>query len=255
MALVSAFHGKTLGALATTSKALFRTPFLGALLNVTHVPINDLVTLKAVFAASKFTGDEIAGLIIEPIQGEGGIHICTNEYLQAARKLCDEYGSLLIFDEVQSGMGRTGKYFFACEHANVVPDLMAIGKAFGGGVMPSACACGTDDVWKKYIENPFIMTTTFGGNPLAMAASIATINVILTEKLTDAAEIRGKQFMDGLRALQKQFPEIIKEVRGRGLMIGLEFITNDLGCLFSKGLYSRNVLVSGTLGMCCVCIM
>jgi len=242
---VNAFHGKTLGALSTTSKSLFRKPFL-PLLNVTHAPFNDSKHMEKLFKASKFTGNDIACIILEPIQGEGGIYIACDEYLRTCRRLCDEYGAVLVFDEVQSGMGRTGRWW-GCDHAGVVPDLIAIGKAFGGGVQPAGACFGTQKVWEKYVEEPFIMTTTFGGNPLAMAAAIATVNVIQQEGLLHKATTRGDQMMTGLRKLKAEFPSVIADVRGRGLMVGVEFCTNDIGVLFSKGIFARGVLVSGTL--------
>lgn len=124
---------------------------------------------------------------------------------------------------------------------------MAIAKGFGGGVMPAGACVGTREVWEAYIENPFIHTTTFGGNPLAMAAAIATMFVIHSEKLRNAARQRGDQMLAGLRRLKDSYPSIIADVRGRGLMIGIEFQTNEHGYEFSKGLFGRGVLVAGTL--------
>jgi len=246
VACVNAFHGKTLGALATTSKSVFRKPFLGALLDVVHVPFNDIHSLTETFKASQFAGNDIAGFIIEPIQGEGGIHMASDDYLKTARKLCDQFGACLIFDEIQSGMGRSGKWF-ASEYAGVVPDIITLGKAVGGGVMPVAACGGRAAIWSKYIENPFVLTTTFGGNPAAMAATIATINVILQEQLLQAARERGDQLMAGFSKLASEFPEVIGEVRGRGLMIGIEFADNDAGVEWAKQMFSRFVLTSGTL--------
>jgi len=246
VAAVNAFHGKTLGALSCTSKAVFRAPFVGTFCQTTHVPFNDIASLRQVFASSKFTGNEIAGLILEPIQGEGGIHVGTAEYMRAAREICDEYGAMLIFDEVQSGMGRTGKWW-ACQHWGVCPDLMAIGKGFGGGVAAAGACVGTEQVWAKYVENPFLFTTTFGGNPLALSASIATINVLIQENLLEAATARGNQFLTGLRRLQAEYPDLIKDIRGTGLMIGIEFKGNETGVDFSRLMFARKVLVSGTL--------
>ncbi|MCX7916447.1 MAG: aminotransferase class III-fold pyridoxal phosphate-dependent enzyme, partial [Verrucomicrobiae bacterium] len=157
------FHGKSLGSLGGTSKAVFREPFL-PLLNWTHVPFGDADALEMVLDCGEFTGDRVAAVVIEPIQGEGGINVAPPGYLRRARELCDRYGALLILDEIQCGMGRTGK-MFCCEHDGVVPDLMALGKGFGGGVMPIGAVVGTPRTWQKYIENPFLHTTTFGGNP------------------------------------------------------------------------------------------
>lgn len=243
---IGAFHGKTIGALSATSKAAYRVPFHGAMLDFTHLPLNDISALEAHFEGSDFTGHAIAAVILEPVQGEGGINVCTNDYMKAARRLCTQYGACLIFDEVQTGMGRTGKWW-GCDHAQVAPDLMAVGKAFGGGIMPTGACIGTPRVWEKYIENPFLMTTTFGGNPLAMAAAIATMEVIHSEHLVEASREKGDYFLYRLKRLQASFPMIVKEARGLGLMLGLEFLSNEVGYRFSAGLFKRGVLVSGTL--------
>merc|ERR1712063_216105 len=246
VATTGAFHGKTLGSLSGTSKAAYRAPFRGALLDFTHLPLNDISALEAHFEGSDFTGHQIAGVLLEPVQGEGGINITSVDYMRAARRLCTQYGACLIFDEVQTGMGRTGK-MWGCDHANVVPDIMAVGKGFGGGVMPVGACIGTAKVWEKYIENPFIMTTTFGGNPLAMAAAIAAMEVVHTEGLVQQSKDKGDYFIYRLKRLQAQFPLIILEARGLGLMLGLEFHTNEYGYKFSSGTFKRGVLVSGTL--------
>jgi len=246
LATINAFHGKTLGSLACTSKEKFRAPFIGVLCETCHVPYNNLFLLQQAFESAEGTGERFACFIVEPIQGEGGIHVATAEYLKGARKLCDQYGTMLIFDEVQSGMGRTGKWW-ACEHSDVCPDLMAIGKAFGGGIMPVGACIGTDKVWEKYVADPFLITTTFGGNPLALSASIATINVILDEKLLESAEVRGSFFLSELKRLKEKYPLYLKEVRGKGMMIGIEFMTNQMGIEFSKRMFAKNILVAGTL--------
>lgn len=244
--ILGAFHGKTMGALSATSKSVFRKAFGPGLLSFSHVPVNDCEALRRIFEASRFTGNEIAGFIVEPVLGEGGIHICTDEYLKLARSLCDEYGARLIFDEVQSGMGRTGQWW-ACQHSGVVPDLVAIGKAFGGGVTAAGAVVGTKEVWEKYFDNPFLFTTTFGGNPVAMAAAIATIHEIESKGLIKAAADKGEYLRMQLEGLRSRFPHIIKEVRGKGLMLGLEFPSDDIGYAFSRGVFARRVLLSGTL--------
>lgn len=246
IACVNGFHGKTLGSLSCTSKSAFRSPFLHSLNKTIHCAFNDCEALTNAFKVANSTGDLIAGVLIEPIQGEGGIHVGTAEFLRTARRLCDENGAMLIFDEVQSGMGRTGRWW-ACEHSNVIPDLMAIGKAFGGGVMPAGACVGNDRAWEKYIQNPFLFTTTFGGNPLAMAAAIATLAVIHRNQLHLGAFTKGEYFMKGLRRLMSEFPDIVQEIRGCGLMIGIEFQTNEFGIEFSKNMLEERILVAGTL--------
>jgi putrescine aminotransferase len=241
---IGAFHGKTLGALGGTSKAFFREPFL-PLLNWMHVPFGDVDALRMVLASGDFTGDRVAAVVIEPIQGEGGIVVAPPGYLAAAREICDQYGAMLIFDEVQSGMGRSGK-MFCCEHDGVTPDLMALGKGFGGGVMPIGAVVGTQKTWQKYIDNPFLHTTTFGGNPLACAAAIATIHVLLEEDLPRQATEKGEYLLKHMNALAAKYPKVMKLARGRGLMLGMEFTDNDLGYKVASELFSRQILISGT---------
>ena len=241
---VGAFHGKTMGSLGGTSKAFFREPFL-PLLGWTHVPFGDIDALAMVLKCGDFTGDRVAAVVIEPIQGEGGINVAPPGYLPKARELCDEYGAMLIFDEVQSGMGRTGK-MFACEHDGVTPDLMALGKGFGGGVMPIGAVVGTPKTWQKYVDNPFLHTTTFGGNPVACAAAIATIHVILEEDLPKQAGEKGEYLLKNMNQMAARHPGIMKLARGRGLMIGMEFTDNDLGYKVATALFARNILISGT---------
>jgi len=241
---IGAFHGKSLGSLGGTSKAFFREPFL-PLLNWMHVPFGDVEALRMVVASGDFTGDRVAAVVIEPIQGEGGIVVAPPGYLKAAREICDQYGCMLVFDEVQSGMARSGK-MFCCEHDGVTPDLMALGKGFGGGVMPIGAVVGTPKTWQKYIENPFLHTTTFGGNPLACAAAIATIHVLLEENLAQAAAEKGEYLLKHMNALAAKYPKVMKLARGRGLMLGMEFTDNDLGYKVATELFSRQILISGT---------
>lgn len=241
---VGAFHGKSLGSLGGTSKAVFREPFL-PLLHWTHLPWGDTELLAKMMRTFDFTGDRVAAVVIEPIQGEGGINVAPPGYLQAARELCDRYGAMLVFDEIQSGMGRSGR-MFACEHDDVAPDLMALGKGFGGGVMPIGAVVGTPQTWQRYIENPFLHTTTFGGNPVACAAAIATINVLLEEDLPRQAAEKGEFLLARFAELGAKFPRLLVEWRGRGLMLGLEFADNELGYEVAKELFARRILIGGT---------
>lgn len=241
---IGAFHGKSLGSLGGTSKAFFREPFL-PLLNWTHVPFGDADALAMVLKSGDFTGDRVAAVVLEPIQGEGGIVVAPPGYLKRARELCDEFGAVLVFDEVQSGMGRSGK-MFCCEHDGVTPDLMALGKGFGGGVMPIGAVVGTPRTWQKYVENPFLHTTTFGGNPVACAAAIATIHVLLEEDLPRQAGEKGEYLLKHMNALAAKHPKVMKLARGRGLMLGMEFQDNDLGYKVATELFARQILISGT---------
>jgi putrescine aminotransferase len=241
---IGGFHGKTLGSLGGTSKAVFREPFL-PLGHWTHVPFGNIEALRSVVESADFSGEKVAAFVVEPVQGEGGINVAPSGYLAAAREICDKYGALLIFDEIQSGMGRTGKMFY-CDYEGVVPDLMALGKAFGGGVMPIGACVGTAKTWEKYIDNPFLHTTTFGGNPLACAAAIATINVLVDEDLPGQAAAKGQYMIPKLDALAARYPDVMKASKGIGLMLGMEFTGNDTGYAVAKELFARKILISGT---------
>ncbi|MGH9551396.1 MAG: aminotransferase class III-fold pyridoxal phosphate-dependent enzyme, partial [Terriglobales bacterium] len=210
-----------------------------------HVPFGNLDALKTFMESCDFSGDRIAAVVLEPIQGEGGINVAPEGYLAGARELCDKFGAMLVFDEIQSGMGRTGK-MFACDHDNIAPDLMALGKGFGGGVMPIGACVGTEKTWEKYIENPFLHTTTFGGNPLACSAAIATIHVLLEENLLEEAAEKGAYILQRLEEIKSTAPQLLLGARGRGLMLGMEFSNHEFGYEVAKNLFARNILISGT---------
>lgn len=246
IATTRGFHGKSMGSLSATAKGVFRRPFLPLVPGFRHVPYGDAAAIEMMLESCAFVGEDVAAVILEPIQGEGGVIIPSDDYLPQVRELCDHYGALLILDEVQTGMGRTGK-MFACEHVNVVPDILCLAKALGGGVMPIGAIVAREKIWDKLIDNPFLHTTTFGGNPVCCAAAIATINVLLEEKLPERAAESGKYLMGELQKVVGRYPDVVQELRGRGLMIGIEFQTNELGYEVAKGLFKYGVLVAGTL--------
>lgn len=240
VATINAFHGKTFGALSVTGRALFCEPFKPLLPSVTHVPFGDISALEAVIT------ERTAAVILEPIQGEGGIIVPPDDYLLKVRRLCDGQGTLLICDEVQTGLGRTGR-MFACEHYGVVPDILTIAKALGGGVMPIGAFIARTAVWDKFCISPFLHTSTFGGNPLACAAANAAIEVLLTENLAECALVSGAYFMERLQVLAKKYPEVITAVRGKGLMLGVEFTKEGIGGFLMAELISQGILVAYTL--------
>jgi putrescine aminotransferase len=236
---INAFHGKTLGSLSVTGRPQFRTPF-EPLLDATFVPYGDAAAIADAIDA------ETAAVILEPVQGEGGVNVPPNGYLTEVRRLCSERGALLVFDEVQTGLGRTGA-MFGCDHEGVVPDVMNLGKALSGGVIPCAAFTSTDEIWRAFHPNPFYHTSTFGANPLATTAAAATITTIRDEGLVERAARTGEYFLSGLRALAERFPESIRDVRGRGLLIGVEIVDAARGERLAHRLFDRNVLVAHTL--------
>lgn len=238
----AAFHGKTLGALSLMGKAVFREavePLLGP---VWRVPFGDAAAVDAIL---RDHAAQIAGVMMEPIQGEAGAVVPPDDYWPALRDMCDRYGVLLIADEVQTGLGRTGR-LWGVDHWGVAPDIITSAKALGGGVMPIGAVAGRSEVWQALEPNPFLHTSTFGGNPLACAAAIASIHVILRERLWERAERIGKQFTDGIEDLANRHPRVLSGVRGRGLLIGMIFPDNETGYKVASGLFKRGVLVAGT---------
>lgn len=241
-----AFHGKSLGSLSATAKGMFRKPFLPLVPGFKHIPFGDIDMMRKTFATCASVGEDVAGVLLEPIQGEGGIILPPPDYLRQVRELCDEYDALLVLDEVQTGMGRTGK-MFASELYGVVPDILCLAKAFGGGVMPAGAVVGNEKAFKNLFPNPFMHTTTFGGNPLACAAAIATIDVLLEEKLPERADEAGRHLLAGLKQAAVGHEDKVMEIRGVGLMIGIEFHRDEVGYEVSKGMFDEGVLVAGTL--------
>lgn len=241
-----AFHGKSLGALSVMGKAIFRKPFQPLLEDVYFANFGDARDMEREFKKRHDLGEDVAAAILEPVQGEAGAIVPPDGYLQRVREICDKYNALLIFDEVQTGMGRTGKVF-AGEHWDVVPDILCLGKALGGGVMPLSCFMSTPKIWKVLEDNPFVHSSTFGGNPLACVAGIAALNVMLEEDLPGQAAAKGEYLLKHLRSFRALHPEVVRAVRGKGLLIGIEFFDAKVGYRFAANLFRRGVLVAGTL--------
>jgi putrescine aminotransferase len=235
------YHGKTIGALSTTGREKYRKRFEPLMPGVTFVPYGDSEA-----AANQIDGST-AAMIVEPIQGEGGIILPPDGYLASLRESCDRHGALLIFDEVQSGLGRAGS-LFACNHEGIAPDIMTLAKALGGGIMPIGATLGTPALFESmFSENPLAHTSTFGGNPLACAAAIKALEILQRDDYAEKSRVRGAQMKQGFEQIQARYPEIVAEVRGRGLMIGLEFAIDEVGELVVAQLLKRGVCVAYAL--------
>jgi len=245
---VKAFHGKTMGALSMMGKMDFRQP-AGVLYGgpVFHVPFGDADAVEQQLDICKKVGIDLAAVLMEPIQGEAGAIVPPDNFWPRVRELTRQYGVLLIADEVQTGMGRTGK-LWGLDHWEVVPDILAVAKSLGGGVMPVSAFCSTKEIWECMMyPNPFIHTTTTGGNALACSAAIAAIHVTLRECIWEQAAAKGEYLMPRLNALAEQYPQIFDKITGKGLLIGMHFHDPEIGYKVAAGLFKRGVLVAGTL--------
>ncbi len=218
------FHGRTTGALSLTWTQKYRKPFQDWLPTVEYVAYNDIDAARGAITEST------AAVVVEPIQGEGGVHPAADGYLQALRERCDQTGAMLIIDEIQTGFGRTGEWF-GFEHAGIAPDIIAVGKAIAGG-LPMGAVC-----WRE-AHGPIGRAThgsTFGGNPLACAAAVAAISAIRDEGLVEKARVNGEWFIKELAGLELRG---VRQLRGRGLMVGLELrgrVTPVLKALQEEG--------------------
>ena len=242
---IGGFHGKSMGSLSLMGKASFREPFQSGLQDVRFVPYGDATALEDELRRCDAVGTYVAGVVLEPVQGEAGGVVPPDDYLPRARAACTEFGALLIADEIQTGMGRTGK-LWGVDHWDVVPDIMCLGKSLGGGVMPLSAFIASPTVWEVMIPNPIIHSTTFGGNPLACAAGLAAIQVTLAEDLPGQAAAKGDFLLRELAALQRKYPQVLAEAHGKGLLIGMEFPVQEIGWQVAAGLFKRGVLVAGT---------
>ena len=238
---IGAYHGKTMGALSVTGREVYRKPFEPMLPGAVFAPFNDADAIDAAIT------DKTAAVILEPVQGEGGIQVPSDDYFPRVREICDRHGVYLIADEVQTGLGRTGK-LFAVEHWNVKPDILILAKALGGGVMPIGATLATEAIWAKvFRENPFIHTTTFGGGEMACAAALAALEVTIEDDLPARAAENGAYFLRGLKQIAAAHPNILKEARGLGLMLGVEFTDSDIGKLVIGTMVHRGVIAAYTL--------
>ena len=207
----NSFHGRTLGSLSATAQKKFHTGFKPLLPGFKYIPFNDLPS------AQKAITPKTCAILVEPLQGEGGVNLPDPSYIKGLKKLCKKHGILLIFDEVQTGFGRTGK-LFAYELYNTKPDIMTLAKALGGGVAIGALA-GTNRVMKSFV--PGTHAATFGGNPLACSAALATLKVLTGKNFLAKAQKTGSYFLEQLKKIARENP-IVKEARGTGMFLALE---------------------------------
>ncbi len=239
LSTVKAYHGHTGFALSANGKEHYRNYCEPLMPGFEFVPFNDLKAMEDA------VDDDTASIIVEPVQGEAGIYIGSNDYLQGLRKLCDQRGILLIFDEIQTGFGRTGK-LFACQWSGVVPDILTVAKSLGGGVYPNASVLyrGDGPLGTFVDANPDFHPSSTGGSDLGCRVSSAVLDYIVENKLWENAEQRGRRFREALLEMKRQNPKIIKDIRGIGLMVGIEYIHEFLGPMMADALAKHGVFAA-----------
>jgi acetylornithine/succinyldiaminopimelate/putrescine aminotransferase len=232
---VNGYHGHTGFALSAGGRAAFRQPFEPLMPEFVQVPFGDIDALEGV------VDEQTAAVLLEPIQGEGGIVVPPPGYLQGARALCDRSGALLVLDEIQTGLGRTGRWW-ASEHYGVVPDIMTTAKSLGGSLVSIAATVFSEELREFLIPNPFIHLSTFGGSDLACAVALEVLAVIEETGLVSHAAAMGERLFAGLRPLVAKYPEVVAEVRGLGLMAGIQYTEDSFGPRMSYHLARHGVL-------------
>lgn len=233
------FHGRTYMTLSLSSKKLYREPFEPLYPWAIMVPFNDIHTTRGIMS------DDVAAIIVEPIQGEGGIRPSKPGFLKELKDLAHEYGALLIADEIQTGMGRTGKWF-CCEHYDFVPDIMTMGKGIASG-MPLGGFIASKELMSEFSDPPLIHCSTFAGNPVCCAAGVATIKVIEEENLLNNVQDRGKELISGMNKLKDKYSNIIKDVRGLGLLTALEMNNPEDAMTFVSKVKALGATLSWTM--------
>ncbi len=239
---INAFHGKTMGALSVSGREAFQTPFQPLLEGFARVPYGELDGLDEAL-------QDAAAFVVEPVQGEGGVNVPPDGYLRAVRDACDRSGALFVADEVQTGFGRCG-YRFGVDREGVVPDVMTLAKGLSGGVIPVGAFISRPDIWNRaFGKAPLVHTSTFGGSELACAAALAAMDVLEEDRLVDNARERGAQLAAGARTIAAEFPEVIREVRGLGLLVGVELTSEGYGGWIIPEMLKSGVTVAWTLNL------
>jgi putrescine aminotransferase len=243
VAMTGGFHGKTMGALSVTARPHYREPFAPLLPHIQFVPFGDLTALGEALAHDPHR----TVVLLEPVQAEGGVRIPPAGYLVEVSRLCTERGALLVLDEIQTGLGRLGAWWGA-DLAGVSPDVLLTGKILGGGVMPVGGVVATDEVFAPLDADPLLHSSTFAGSPLAAAAVSATVGVLRAEGLVDRAAQLGPRVLEAAReAVDRHCPHLVNEVRGCGLLIGIDTVSGEAATELLIALLDEGVIPSYSL--------
>jgi len=230
-----AYHGHTGFALSAIGREVYKKPFSPVMPGFKQVPYNDLEALEEAMT------EDTAAVLMEPVQGEGGVHPARDDYLHGLRQLCDQYEAMLILDEIQTGLGRTGK-MFCCEHTGVVPDIMTLGKSLSGGIYPVTATVYREELGDFLIPYPFIHLSTFGGSDLGCMVGLAVIEYLMEHNIPKHARLMGERFQAGFQQLKEKYSDLLIETRQKGLMMGLQYTNDSIGPRMSYQLTLNGVL-------------
>jgi putrescine aminotransferase len=237
----NAFHGYTFGALSASGIPSFKRSFEPLVPGMIHVPYGDIVSLK------KVVSSDTAAILLEPVQHETGVNVPQDTYLKQVSEICESQGIILIFDEIMTGFGKTGR-MFACDHFRVVPDILVFGKAAGGGLVPSGGLIAKKKLWRKFGLSFPMSATSFAWNALTCQALLTTINILKEEKLILNSRKNGAYLLNGLKSVFRDKDTIVREVQGVGLMISIECITPAIAFKLTKKMLDRNILIGTAWG-------
>ena len=238
---IGAFHGKSLGSLSASGREVYKEPFYPLVPGFRQVPFGEIEPLRGLLS------EDVAAVILEAVQGEAGVRVPPPDYLQQVRAACDEFGVLLILDEVRTGFGRLGR-LFAADLYGIEPDIYKVGMALGGGVMPMGAFMARTEIWEAMFgENPWLHSSTFGGNPLAAAVGLAAVQATIEEKLPERAAELEPRLLGGIQRIRAKYPRVIVDVRGKGLLAGVEFHDADVAKLAITTMGHQGVLAAYSL--------
>ncbi len=247
LSTVNAYHGDTMGAFSVTGRASGRKPYFPMLQYVQFVEYGNADDMREAVRCLVESGDTVGGIIVEPIQYEGGVNVAPEGYLKALRELCDEYKIALIFDEMATCQGRTGT-LWRCEAENVVPDILMYGRGFAGGILPMSGFICKPWIWcEKFLEDPgFLGSGTFGGNPPATVAALAALKTVIDEDVPSICAAKGKRLKGAMEEIKEKYTEIVRDVRGEGLLIGIEFCCKEKASEVKNTLLKKHRIITKT---------
>ena len=238
---INSFHGFTYGGLSATGIDSFKKLFKPIVPDIIQIPFGDISSLERTIS------DDTAAVILEPIQHEAGIYVPPDDYFKQVRNICDEFNTILILDEIKTGMGKTGS-MFACDDFQIVPDILVIGKSLGGGIMPIGAIVSSQKIWRKFSLSFPMSASSFAGNILACQAVISTIEILEQENLISSCKEKSRIFYDELKACKINYSDVLADVKGKGLLLGLKTFDSQTALKISQEMIKKGILIFQAYG-------